>query len=175
MKRFLDATEKFVSSADIVIRVTGDNPLTSPYFIDKAVEHHIKTGADYTSTQELPQGTKGEIISLSALKKAFQLAEDSSFSEYMTWYFTKNPEFFKIEKAPVDDDMKRPQYRFTVDTPEDLELIRQIYKRLYSPGEIIWLKEAIKLVDENPELIQINNHIKSKDIIEKVNVKLRGS
>ncbi len=173
MKRFLDAVQINAPDADIVIRVTGDNPLTSPYFIDNAIAHHIKTGADYTSTVELPRGTKGEIISLSALKKAYELAEDSGFSEYMTWYFTENPEFFKIEKGPVDDEMKRPQYRFTVDTPEDFELMKTIYEKLYKSGEIIPLKDAIKFVDENPELAKLNEQIQVKNVKDKVNVKLK--
>lgn len=173
MKRFIDAVEKFVPDADIIVRVTGDNPLTSPYFIDNAIEHHIKKSADYTSTIELPRGTKGEVINFSALKKAYELAEDSSFSEYMTWYFTENPEFFKIEKAPVDDDMKRPQYRFTVDTPADFELMKKIYKELYIPGSIIPLKKAIKFIDENPNLMKINKHIQVKDVKDSVNVKLK--
>ncbi len=171
MKRFIDAVQVHAPDADIVVRVTGDNPLTSPYFIDNAIEHHIKTKADYTSTSELPQGTKGEVISLSALKKAFELAENSKFSEYMTWYFTKNPEFFKMEKAPVDEDMKRPHYRFTVDNPEDLELIKAIYKKLYTPGKIIPLKDAIKFVDDNPELAKINENVKGPDV--QINVKLK--
>ncbi len=171
MKRFLGAAEKV--KADIIVRVTGDNPLTSPYFIDSAIKHHLKAGADYTYTTDLPQGTKGEVISVSALKKAHELAEDPNFSEYMTWYFTDNPNFFKIEKILIDEDMKRPSYRLTVDTPEDLELIKKIYGKLYEHGQIIPLKAVIKFLDENPNLLKINANIKSKDVKDKVNVRLR--
>ena len=175
MKRFLDAASEV--EADIIVRVTGDNPLTSPYFITNAIEHHIKSDADYTSTVELPQGTKGEVISVAALRKAYDLAEDTNYSEYMTWYFTENPTFFKIEKGPVDEDMKRSQYRLTVDTEKDLELMRTLYKELYVPGEIIPLKDAIKFLDEHPDLAKMNASVKKKDLQamkDKVNVKLRS-
>ena len=174
MGRFLKAAE--MVKADIIVRVTGDNPLTSPQFIDDAIKHHIKTGAEYTSTKELPQGTKGEVISVSALKKAHTLAEDPNYSEYMTWYFTENAGFFKTEKAPVEEALRRPQYRLTVDTPEDYKLVKQIYRRLYTPGKIIPLKEAVKLLDEHPELAKINANVKGKDaeVRKQVNVKLYG-
>ncbi len=171
MGRFLEAIDKV--RADIVVRVTGDNPLTSPEFIDNAIEHHVKTNADYTYTTNLPQGTKGEVISVRALKKAHTMAEDPKFSEYMTWYFTDNPDVFKIEKGPVEEGMKRPNYRLTVDTPEDLEIVKEIYKKLYVPGEIVSLKDAIKFLDETPEVVEINSGVVSKSVRDKVNVKLR--
>ena len=173
MQRFLDAAN--MVKANIIVRVTGDNPLTSPYFIDKAILHHIKTKADYTYSKELPQGTKGEVISISALKKAHDLAEDPNYSEYMTWYFIYNPHIFKIEEVPVEEWMKRPNYRLTVDYPEDLKLIREIYRRLYIPGKIIHLKEVIKLLDNNPELLKINTNIKNKKTVgvKDINVELK--
>lgn len=170
LKRFIDCAER--EKLDIVVRVTGDNPLTSPDFIEKAIKHHLKSGAEYTSTTELPQGTKGEVINVSALKRAHELAEDPN-TEFMTWYFTENSKFFKMEKVPVDKDMKRPNYRLTVDYPEDLELIREIYRRLYKPGSIIPLKKIIKLLDDNPELLKINVHVRKGDEKNKVNVRLR--
>ena len=173
MNRFIKAIEKFMPDAGIAVRVTGDNPLTSPHFIDNAIIHHQKNDADYTSTQELPQGTKGEIISMQALRKAYKLAEDSNFSEYMTWYFTDNPDQFKIEKVHIEEDLKRPNYRLTVDNPEDLQLIKAIYKKLYVPGKTIFLKNVIKLLDNNPLLLEINAKVKSKNIKDTVNVRLK--
>jgi spore coat polysaccharide biosynthesis protein SpsF (cytidylyltransferase family) len=171
MLRFLDASKQF--GIDVIVRVTGDNPFTCPTFIDNAINHHLKTKADYTYTTELPRGTKGEIINVSALKKAHDSAENPNFSEYMTWYFTDNPDVFKVENILVDKNIRRPNYRLTVDTPEDLKLIREIYKRLYRPGKIVPLKEAITFLDNNPEVLKINKDIKSKDVKHLVNVRLK--
>tara|TARA_Y100000034_G_scaffold136799_1_gene215857 strand:+ start:3665 stop:5434 length:1770 start_codon:yes stop_codon:yes gene_type:complete len=171
MKRFLGAIEG--KNFDIIVRVTGDNPLTSPEFIDSAIEKHIRNGVDYTSTVELPRGTKGEIISVSALQRAFDLAEDSSYSEYMTWYFTDNPWAFGIQDADVPTELKRPKYRFTIDTKEDLDLVSNIYDALHKPGKIIPLRDAIKYVDENPDLIKINESVRVKNVKNNVNVRLK--
>jgi len=170
MDRFIKAGER--ENADIVIRVTGDDVFTSPEYIDFAIDYHIKHNADYSITDELPFGAAGEVINMQALKKAHRLAEDPSYTEYMTWYLD-NPEFFKVEKIRVDEGIKRPQYRLSCDTPSDLKIIREIFKRLYSKGKVIKLTDVVKLLDENPDLLKINAHIKSKDVRDKINVKLR--
>jgi len=159
IKRFLDAAKKF--KLDIIVRVTGDNPLTCPKFIDKAIEYHIKNRCDYTSTKKLPQGTKGEVISISALKKLSRLIKNPK--DYITWYFEENSKYFKLCYIFPGRGLIRPNYRLTVDYKEDLDLIREIYKRLYKKGEIIDLKEVVKLLDNNPKLVEINRKIKIKD------------
>ena len=173
LKRLIDAGE--MVNADIVLRVTGDNPLTSPKFIDDAIKRHLETGNDYTFTRHQPQGTKGEIFSIEALRKAYKMAEDSSFSEYLTWYFTDNPDIFRMENMQVPENVRRPEYRFTVDTPEDLEMMREIYKNLYKEGEIISLADAVKFVDENPDVLKINGMIKDRNVRSEVNVALKKS
>ena len=170
MDRFIKAGER--EGADIVIRVTGDNAFTSPEYIDYAIDYHIEHGADYSTTVELPKGTKGELINMETLKKAHKLAEDPNYSEYMTWYLD-NPKFFKVEKISVDEGLKRPNYRLTCDNPEDLELIKEIFKRLYKRGEIIKLRDVIKLLDENPNLVKINSEVEEKDVRDQINVKLK--
>jgi spore coat polysaccharide biosynthesis protein SpsF len=170
MDRFIKAGEK--ENADIVIRVTGDDVFTSPEFIDYAINDHIKQNADYSITEELPFGAAGEVIEMTALKKAHRLAEDPNYSEYMTWYLD-NPEFFRVNKIHVEENLRRPHYRLTCDTSDDLKLIREIFKRLYSKGNIIRLKDVINLLDKSPELVKINSHVKEKNIRDKVNVKLK--
>ena len=170
MDRFIKAGEK--ENADIVIRVTGDNVFTSPELIDYAIVHHISHNADYTTTDDLPVGTIGEVIAMSALKKAYELAEDSSYSEYMTWYLD-NPEVFKVSKIRFGKNSKRPHYRLTCDTVDDLKLIRIIFKRLHSKTGIIRLRNVIDLLDENPEIVKINAHVKDRNVRDRVNVKLK--
>lgn len=161
LSRFIGAAEAM--DADIIVRTTGDNPLTDPVYIDRMIEHHAKTGAEYTYIEGLPEGTKPEIISASALKKCLGLAYNPEYSEYMTLYF-KNSGLFKVAKMVANPEVFRPNYRLTVDTLEDLKLMREIYKRLYLRKKIFDLREVIKLLDENPELGKINANIKPKEV-----------
>jgi len=161
LHRFIEAAE--ATNADTIIRTTGDNPLTDPVYIDKMIKHHIETGAEYTYVEGLPEGTKPEIISVSALKKCWELANNPQYSEYMTLYF-KNSGMFKVAKVIADPEVSRPNYRLTVDTPEDLKLMREIYKRFYPRKKVFSLREVIKLLDDNPELAKINAHTKPKEV-----------
>ena len=154
LDRFIQAANR--EKADVIIRVTGERPLVSLVHLDRMVEHHIKTNTDYTATKQLPAGVAVEVISTSALEKAYQLADNPELSEYMTLYFRED--FFRTEIIEVEESLRRPYYRLTVDTPEDLELVREVYRRLYKPDKIIALEEVVRLLDENPELPRINMH-----------------
>ena len=159
LDRFIKAAER--EKADVIVRVNGDNPLIDPHSIDEMVRHHLETGVDFTGMDGFPLGTSAQVVSLDTLKKAHELPGSHEHGEYMTAYI-RNPEHFKIRILPAEDSMTRPQYRLTVDTSEDLELMREIYKRLYQAGQIVELSDVIKLLDAHPELIQINANIEQR-------------
>ena len=148
MGRFIAAAERF--QFDAIVRVTGDNPLTDPEHIDLLIKSHIETGADFSKVEQLPLGTNCEVISLSTLRKAHQLAADPNLSEYMTAYL-KQPKYFKINLLEVDSYLKHPEIRLTVDVLQDLQLMEEIYGQLYTTsGEIFSLRSVIQLLTEQP-------------------------
>jgi spore coat polysaccharide biosynthesis protein SpsF len=154
LDRFIKAAYEF--GADIVIRASGEDPLVDPEYLDLTVARHVNTGADYTSTKQLPAGVAIEAISTKALEKAHEMADNPEMSEYMTLYF--KDDFFKVQSIEVEEELRRPQYRLTVDTPDDLKLMREIYKALYRPGEILTLWEAVRYLDRHAELVEINKN-----------------
>lgn len=171
LDRFIKAAES--EKADVVVRATGDNPLTDPFYLDMAVERHIEKGAEYTSIEGLPNGTECEVISVKALKKCKEAAQNPELSEYMTLYF-RDSSLFRKEKVLAGQDVRRPHYRLTVDAPEDLKLVREVYRRLYRGGRIFPLSEVVKLLDENPDLSSINANVKPKEVkMQLVNGKMR--
>lgn len=160
MERFLQAARQ--EGVDIIIRVTGDCPLIDPEYIDKAAAHHIAKGADFTRVVGMPIGTGCELFSTKALEKAHTYAADPGYSEYMSWYFLNNPEVFHIEEIQCDGSVEHPDYRLTVDEIADIELMNEIYKCLYSEGEVFPLREVIKLLERNPALLDINKQVELK-------------
>ena len=54
-------------------------------------------------------------------------------------------------------------YRWTVDTPEDLEFMRQVYSRFNGRDDFTW-KEVLDLVHNEPQLMQINAAVKHKTL-----------
>jgi hypothetical protein len=54
-------------------------------------------------------------------------------------------------------------YRWTVDTPEDLEFMRQVYSRFDGRDDFSW-KEVLDLVHNEPALMEINAGVKHKTL-----------
>ena len=67
MSRFIEVADQ--KGASTVVRVTGDNPLTDPFMMDSMIESHLKKGAEYTFTEDLPLGTRSEIIDVKMLRR----------------------------------------------------------------------------------------------------------
>ncbi|MBI3075986.1 MAG: glycosyltransferase family protein [Deltaproteobacteria bacterium] len=168
--RFIGAAEQ--EGADVVVRVTGDNPLTDPEYIDRMVEAHAQAGADYTHVEGLPRGTRPEVVSVAALRRAHALAEDPRWSEYMTHYL-RRPDVFRVHTVPADRDVWRPDYRLTVDVPEDLRLLREVYARLYGGGRIFPLREVIDVLDRHPWMVALNASIIESPPDPRMNCRLR--
>ncbi|MBI4347583.1 MAG: hypothetical protein HY553_12060, partial [Elusimicrobia bacterium] len=143
--------------------------------IDAMVRLHCESGADYTFTDDLPRGTRPEVISVSALRRAHTLAEDPGGSEYMTLYFKNHPSVFTLVRWAVPhEELRRPTYRLTLDMPEDLEVVRRVYEALYREGHVFPLADAVRLLDAHPEWIKINAHIEPQ-IPADLNARLRMS
>ena len=168
--------------ADIVIRATGDCPLVSYEIVDYLVEEHLKCGVDYTGIEidNIPVGTFVEVITYDALDKLSKQNISLNYSEYMTWYFRNNSQFFTVNICPVPPEYTST-YRLTLDYQEDLELIRKIYMDLGKGNSAIPISKTISYLDENPEIANINKNATlrwktDKKLIEKLDrvTKIRG-
>ena len=168
--RFIYVGER--EGADIIVRITGDNPLTDPGLIDIMVESHLNSGADYTRMDNLPIGVTAEVITFKALRRAFELAENTKYSEYMTLYFMENPTIFDLNILQADPGNDRPQYRLTVDYVEDYCLMKAIFTQFIS-SEWFSIKDVIEFLDNNPSIIEINSQIDQINIDPEINVRLR--
>jgi len=70
----------------------------------------------------------------------------------VTPYFREHPERFRLGNVPLGRDLST--LRWTVDWPEDLEFVRQIYFRLNSPTA--GMREILEILEQNPELVRLN-------------------
>jgi spore coat polysaccharide biosynthesis protein SpsF (cytidylyltransferase family) len=150
-----------VWSAEHVVRVTADCPLICPHELDRIVSRHLDTGADYTHNitvwgSGMPLGTGAEIFRFATLEASWRDGNEPDHREHVDEYVGEHPELFRIERVEAPPSLRRPNFRLTVDTPNDLELLRRIYGLLYRPGEIIELREVVELLDANRSLVEIN-------------------
>ena len=155
LDRYLKAAEKF--NVDFAIIALGDATFCDPEYVDKTIELFKETNADFIKTPELPIGTFTYGLKIKAVRKACEI-KDESDTEVWGGYFME-PGIFDVRDLKVEDkDLRHPEVRLVIDYPEDFELVKEIFNRLYKKGKIISLKEVLKLLKEHPELLEINRN-----------------
>ncbi len=154
-------------NADIVVRITADCPLIDPGVVDKTVQEFLNTNADFAANRlplpwgrTYPVGLDTEVCSLAGLELAWKEAQLTYQREHVMPFFYDQPERFRIQHVnhPVDYGA----LRWTVDTPEDLALVRQICENFRGRMDFSWL-EVLDFYQNHPELAVLNQAVKPKD------------
>lgn len=157
LTRYYQCAKKF--NAGPIIRITGDCPLIDPKIIEDLLNYYNAHDFDYvtnTFPPTYPDGLDVEIFSFSTLETVKHKATFVSELEHVTPYVRKHPKIFRIYNFKNDFDLSG--IRLTVDKEIDLTLIKKIYAKM-RPNKIFGLKEIIKIISENPKLIEINKKI----------------
>ena len=158
LDRFYTAAKQF--SADIIVRITSDDPFKDPGIIDKIVYHLLNnTQLDYVSNTiepTYPEGLDVEAFRFGALERAWRQARLHSEREHVTPYIWKNPDKFKLDNLKNYKNLSH--LRWTVDYNEDLYFAREIYRRLSDKG-IFQMGDVLEILEAEPELIKINSCI----------------
>jgi len=151
--------------ADAVVRVTSDCPLIDPQLVDETIQAFATEEADYASNvipRTYPRGLDTEVFTTEALAWAWLEAREPHQREHVTPYFYEHPGTFKIASAASHADFGR--HRWTLDTPEDLELIRAIYVRFDNRDDFSW-RDVFDLMEREPELSRLNAHVIQKVVM----------
>ena len=145
-----------VFAADAILRITPENPFMYWEKIDDVIDSHFKKKSDLTVTIGAPLGSNFEIISLKALELSHKLGRKKHRSEMVSLFINENQKKFKIQKYRVEKNVWRPNYRLTIDYPEDLVVARIIFENMGNGTKPIPLSKIIKFLDNNPEILKIN-------------------
>lgn len=153
-------------AAEIIVRITSDCPLIEPEIIDQLITRflELQPDLDYLSNslppKTFPRGLDVEVMRSQALKRAWEEDGDLSSREHVTPYLYRHPELFRIQGYWYDEDLS--YMRWTVDTPEDLKLLRLIFTS-FNDDRFTW-QEVRNLLEENQDWLRINSHIRQKPI-----------
>lgn len=162
LDRYYQTAKKYGS--DIVVRITSDCPLIEPEIIDLVIDEFLKSQADYASNsfapRTYPRGLDTEVISFAALKRAWQEDKNPAWREHVTPYIYRHPDKFKL--CAVRNDRDYSYLRWTVDTAQDLELVRKIYEH-FGNDRFSW-QEVITLLQKYPEWLKINKDVMQKEV-----------
>ena len=137
--------------ADVVVRLTGDNPFVDDEIVDFAVAAHLDAAPrpDYSSTalgSGFPYGISVEVIERLSLEAAWSEASEPSEREHVTPFLYRHPERFRLLALGSSTDLH--DVRLTVDTPADLALARRVFG---AAGLSVSWRDAAELARDHPE------------------------
>lgn len=164
LDRYYQAARAF--SADSIVRITSDCPLIDPEIIDRVVQAFLDNGPDYASNtieSTYPRGLDVEVFTFGALEKAWREASADFQRAHVTPYIYQHPEQFKIYSVAGEENWGN--YRWTVDTREDLAMVRAVYEKIDRDDLFSW-RDVLDLFKREPSLAEINRHIRQKSLEE---------
>ena len=162
LERFHGAARRFLAESEradaILIRLTGDCPLIDPMAIDEGLSQFldlISQGCRYFGYDDhLPDGMDFELFTWGALHEAWENASDSFEKEHATPFMWRNPQRFGVRKYAKEGIPAG--LRFSVDYPEDRELVEAILRAERTAGRIFGMREIANLLASDASLRAIN-------------------
>jgi len=165
LSRFGDVLATF-PDADTIVRVTADCPLVDPQIIDDVVDALREKDVDFAANRlpppyrrTYPVGLDVEVARRAALEKAISEASTQRDREHVMPYLYAEPGRFRTTIIDLEDDLSR--YRWTIDTPQDLEAVRRLWA-LLSP-DFTW-QEAVRISNAHPEITELNADVTQKQL-----------
>ena len=168
-------------SAEVVVRVTADCPLIDPALIDATITlvQGPSSPVDFAATRlpppwprTYPIGLDVEVCTFAALARAWKEADQTYHREHVMPFIYEGVKLgrehiargisardFRI--AQLNHDPDYGALRWTVDTPEDLEVLRRVYARFDGRDDFDWL-DVLALFQREPELGRINAGVAHK-------------
>lgn len=162
---FFAAKENHV---DVITRVTCDDLLFDPrWLFDDLIDEFLQDGRFdyYTSQSYMPQQNKwidrepccgcgAEIFTFEGIERCMREATNPYCIEHVTPYFYMNPDLFRCggHGSHYDGPNILPaKYGTSLDTQEDLLLLRTIYGSLYPKKPGFGIQDVIDSYQEHPE------------------------
>lgn len=166
-----DVLSRFAGAAaehdlDVVVRVTSDCPLIDGSVVAEGVRQFLDGGdpdlyLSNTRPRTFPRGFDFEVFSAAALAEAQRVCTDPVHREHVTpyWYQDLSGRTTIRNLARAED---RSGYRVTLDTADDLVLVRELVER-HGAADLD-CDGIVAVLDAHPELVAINAHVEQKEL-----------
>lgn len=155
------------AAADVVVRVTSDCPLLDPGLVDAVVAALLREEADYASNtaepRTYPRGLDVEAVTREAIERAGAEAREPHEREHVTPYIYREGGDFT--RVALRSERDRSRHRWTVDTPEDLALVRRIAEHFGPRLDLVGWREVLAVVEGHPDRFASNAHVRQKSLV----------
>lgn len=129
-----------LNRVDYCLRISGDSPLIDPGIINRIIDYfkkNIKKKPDLvtnTFPRSLPSGQSVEILNINTLMKYIKNFTEMD-KEHVTRYFYRKFNKFKIFNLSFKN---KQNFKMSIDTKEDLELIKKkLNKKQFNDFKIL--------------------------------------
>jgi len=178
---------------DVIVRITADCPLIDPALIDQTAQlitDNCSLITDFACnrlpppfTRSFPIGLDVEVCTFAALERAWKESTATFHREHVMPFLYEgvalsspelttdncllstgiSPRGFRIAQLHHQPDYG--SLRWTVDTPEDLNFMREIFARLNDNPDFTWY-DVLEIIHKEPELSHINAAVRHKTMTE---------
>ena len=136
--------------------------------VDRVVNAFNTTpGCDYASNtldRTYPRGLDTEVLSNGLLQQMHREAQTEAQREHVTPFIYQQPERFQIIQVTQANGANHAHERWTVDTPEDFELIQHILNAFSPEITRFSMADVLALLDTHPQWRELNAHIEQKKV-----------
>ena len=173
------------TGADWVVRVTGDNPFLDAPAIDALIDARdasepakradlirlhggvpVEAEDGAATTPRLPLGYGVELVRRDALELAEREIPDHEAYHrvHVTSWLSANG---RVHAVPTPLDWPdRPQWRWTIDTFEDLAMARSAFRLFGDAAGTIGYPAMVEHLDRHPDVPAMNAHVEQKKLEE---------
>lgn len=170
LDRFYQAA--FVHEAEICVRLTGDCPFVDPWMLDDNLRVFVETepALDFAAnrmpppmTRTIPIGLDAEYCTMDGLTKVWKEAKQKHQREHVMPYFYENTDVFNI--LHIEHEPSYGDIRWTLDTPEDLIVLRTIATHFDGRYDFTWL-EILDFYLAHPHLATLTSEVEHKTFLD---------
>jgi spore coat polysaccharide biosynthesis protein SpsF len=165
LMRVLDAAR--AHAADVIVELTGDCPLIDPALVSRTIRAYRATKVDYCSNilaRSWPIGMDTQVFATDVLADVARRTDDPHDHEHVSLYIYRHPEIYSLHGIEAPPSEHRPDTRLTLDTREDLEVIRALFAALRPADPTFPVGRMIEWLDAHPDVAAINASVRHRHV-----------
>jgi spore coat polysaccharide biosynthesis protein SpsF len=163
VERYYQTARKL--DADLVVRITADCPFIDPGVVDRVIRafQEANPRPDYAANvlqRTWPRGLDVDVFSRTLVEQLYRDAAPGPEREHLDLHVLNNPGRFSV--LSVRGEQQHADKRWTVDTADDLALVRRVYEALYPKLGLFRWRDVLELLRRQPDWEEINRHVRQR-------------
>jgi len=163
LDRYVQASRQ--ADADVVMRITADCPFIDPRVSTRVLELMLANPAcdyaDNITPASYPDGLDTQVVRRTTLERLWEQCHEPGDREHVLTYIRRHPDAFTT--MAVNSPVDYSTHRWTLDRHEDLEMLSTLAVTLKQNGLFGYHQEILKVLDEHPEIREINAHLSDNE------------